>query len=110
LDGCLPSLAPPSPRTPRPCARPPSLYPHPCSPRRRHAYTQDSIAALATAAGAALPLFWVWMYRSCTLTMNGLNLYWFEKMVRAALDMGKGGGGKKKAAAAAAAARKPKDT
>lgn len=66
-------------------------------------YWRDSIAALATAAGAALPLFWVWMYRSCTLTMNGLNLYWFEKMVRIALDSAGASGKKEKRAAKPAA-------
>ena len=58
---------------------------------------------LPTPAGAALPLFWVYLYRSCTLIMNGLNLYWFEKMVRIALDSAGASGKKEKRAAKPAA-------
>ncbi|GBF91170.1 flagellar associated protein [Raphidocelis subcapitata] len=63
-------------------------------------FWKDSIAALSSPAGASLPLPVVWFYRVCTVVMNGLNLYWFEKMVRIALDSSKKGGRKPAAKAA----------
>jgi hypothetical protein len=36
------------------------------------------------AALLSIPL--VWLYRACTGIMNGLNLWWFQKMVKLALD------------------------
>jgi hypothetical protein len=64
---------------PRPPRRPSS------TPLRRS--PQDSRDALSNPQEAALlPLALVYLYRACTITMNGLNMYWFEKMVRLALD------------------------
>lgn len=50
-------------------------------------YWKDSNAILSSPPpGMVLPIACMWLYRVCTLVMNGLNMYWFEKMVRLALD------------------------
>jgi hypothetical protein len=41
-----------------------------------------SYQALQTPRGAELPMSVVWFYRLCTIVMNGLNAWWFSKMVK----------------------------
>jgi hypothetical protein len=57
---------------------------------------KDSLAALAPSSPlkALMPFGWITLYRSCTGIMNGLNFYWFSKMVKlaaAARGSGKAG-------------------
>eukprot|EP00878_Enallax_costatus_P018026 GHUV01018954.1.p1 GENE.GHUV01018954.1~~GHUV01018954.1.p1 ORF type:complete len:212 (+),score=22.03 GHUV01018954.1:531-1166(+) len=42
----------------------------------------DSVRALRTPEGAMLPMASIWFYRLCTIVMNGLNAWWFSKMVK----------------------------
>jgi hypothetical protein len=50
----------------------------------------DSVRVLATPAGAALPMAAIWVYRLSTLVMNGLNAWWFSKMVKILLETVRG--------------------
>lgn len=70
----------------------------PC-PSLGHPPSQDSLRILATPLGARLSFPLVTLYRVCTVVMNGLNMYWFEKMVRLAFDAAGGGERKRKKAA-----------
>lgn len=46
----------------------------------------DSYRALQTPRGAELPMSVIWFYRLCTVVMNGLNAWWFSKMVKLLLS------------------------
>ncbi|KAI8469864.1 MAG: TLC domain-containing protein [Monoraphidium minutum] len=61
-------------------------------------YWKDSLEMMAGPQAGLLPAPLVWVYRFCTLVMNGLNLFWFQKMVKLALDGAARGARKKKAA------------
>ncbi|WIA12745.1 hypothetical protein OEZ86_006072 [Tetradesmus obliquus] len=50
----------------------------------------DSVRVLATPAGAALPMSAIWVYRLSTLVMNGLNAWWFSKMMKILLETVRG--------------------
>lgn len=42
----------------------------------------DSFRALKTPQGADLSMPSIWFYRLCTVVLNGLNAWWFSKMVK----------------------------
>lgn len=46
----------------------------------------DSTRALKTSEGALLPMSSIWFYRLSTVVMNGLNAWWFSKMVKILFD------------------------
>lgn len=46
----------------------------------------QSYQALQTPKGADLSMPVVWFYRVCTVLMNGLNAWWFSKMVKLLLS------------------------
>eukprot|EP00882_Tetradesmus_deserticola_P004986 GHRQ01005255.1.p1 GENE.GHRQ01005255.1~~GHRQ01005255.1.p1 ORF type:complete len:280 (+),score=77.26 GHRQ01005255.1:161-1000(+) len=50
----------------------------------------DSVRVLATPAGATLPMAAIWVYRVATVVMNGLNAWWFSKMVTILLEAVRG--------------------
>eukprot|EP00882_Tetradesmus_deserticola_P023889 GHRQ01026056.1.p1 GENE.GHRQ01026056.1~~GHRQ01026056.1.p1 ORF type:complete len:195 (-),score=40.50 GHRQ01026056.1:112-696(-) len=50
----------------------------------------DSVRVLATPAGATLPMAAIWVYRVATVVMNGLNAWWFSKMVTTLLEAVRG--------------------
>ncbi|KAF8067209.1 glpF [Scenedesmus sp. PABB004] len=72
-------------------------------------FWRDSLAALASPEGAALPLASIWFYRLSTVVMNGLNAWWFSKMVRILLSTlrAKKADARGEGPAAAAGRRKP---
>lgn len=41
-----------------------------------------SLQALQTPKGAELSMPVIWFYRLCTVVLNGLNAWWFSKMVK----------------------------
>lgn len=45
-----------------------------------------SLRALATPRGGQLSMPVIWFYRLCTVLMNGLNAWWFSKMVKLLLS------------------------
>lgn len=49
-------------------------------------FWRDSLIAGAGPRAAELPMPTVWFYRLCTLVMNGLNAWWFSKMLRILLS------------------------
>lgn len=70
----------------------------PCTPPP-HTHAQDSIAAFSEPGlYAKLPLKSMYFFRLCTAVMNGLNFFWFSKMVSIAAGSLGGGKGKSKKA------------
>lgn len=45
-------------------------------------FWRESIRALSNAQGAMLPMTSIWFYRLATVVMNGLNAWWFSKMLK----------------------------